>query len=187
MKSGLLGTAAIAAIMLLGPVSWASDKPGAGAPQSETDLARRITHEIRMYPNYGIWDNLNFRISGTSVELTGEVNQPYKKTDIERLVQRVPGVASVTNLITVLPLSPMDDRLRLQVARAIYADPTLSRYGMGSLPSIHIIVENGHVTLDGTVSTDMDKQIAAMRASSAGLSFGPVTNNLQVERLAKRS
>jgi hyperosmotically inducible protein len=81
----------------------------------------------------------------------------------------------------VLPLSNFDDRLRLQVARAIYGSPTLSRYGMGALPSIHIIVDNGHVTLEGVVANDMDKQIAGMRASSAGLGFGPVVNNLRVE------
>jgi hyperosmotically inducible protein len=75
----------------------------------------------------------------------------------------------------------MDDTLRWQVARAIYGNPVLSRYGLGALPSIHIIVDDGHVTLEGVVSTEMDKQIAGMQASSAGLSFGQVVNNLRVE------
>ena len=74
----------------------------------------------------------------------------------------------------------------LQVAGAIYRDPVLSGYAMAALPPIHIVVENGHVTLTGTVNSDMEKQIAGMRAAS-GLSFGPVVNNLVVEHPAKKS
>ena len=125
-------------------------------------------------------------MTGGNVSLTGEVNQPFKKQDIERPVRKVPGVASVTNEIKVLPLSSMDDRLRLQVANAIYRDPILSGYAMGAVPAIHIIVENGHVTLTGMVNRDMEKQIAGMRAASS-LSFGPITNNLVVEHPAKKS
>ena len=84
-------------------------------------------------------------------------------------------------------MSSFDDRLRIQIARAIYGDPALSRYALGANPPIHIIVDNGHVTLTGWVNSDMEKQIAGMRASGAGLSFGAVTNNLQVEHpTAKR-
>ena len=131
-------------------------------------------------------DDISFRVLNGNVNLLGAVTQPFKKQDIERLVQKVPGVASVTNEIKVLPLSPTDNRLRQQVANAIYRDPVLSGYGMGAIPAIHIIVENGHVTLTGTVNTDMEKQIAGMRAASS-LSFGPVTNNLVVEHPAKKS
>jgi hyperosmotically inducible protein len=90
-------------------------------------------------------------------------------------------VAGVTNQLEVLPLSPFDDRLRLQIARAVYGHTALSRYAYQSLPPIHIIVDNGRVTLEGVVNNDMEKQIAGMQASSAGLSFGPVVNNLRVE------
>ncbi len=93
----------------------------------------------------------------------------------------------MTNRLEVLPLSPMDDRLRLQVARAIYRDPTLSRYAIQAIPPIHIIVDNGHVTLEGVVNNAMEKQVAGLRASAAGLSFGPVVNNLKVENPPKKS
>ena len=159
---------------------------GANLPQSDSDIAGNVRHEVVMYPYYSIWDDVSFRVADGNVELIGEVNQPFKKQDIERLVQKVPGVASVTNDIKVLPLSSMDDRLRVQVAGAIFRDPSLSRYAVMAVPSIHIIVENGHVTLAGFVNSDMDKQIAGMRAAS-GLSFGPVTNNLVVEHPAKKS
>jgi osmotically-inducible protein OsmY len=69
----------------------------------------------------------------------------------------------------------------LRIARAIYSDPALSRYAIQAIPPIHIIVNNGHVTLDGVVNNDLEKQVAGMRASTAGLSFGPVVNNLRVE------
>ena len=134
-----------------------------------------------LYPKYTLWDDIHFRIDNGNVELLGAVSQPYKKSDIEHIVQRIPGVTSVTDEIKVLPLSPQDNRLRLQVARAIYRDPALSRYGMGAVPSIHIIVDNGHVTLTGAVNNTVDKQAAGIRASGAGLSFGPVINNLTVD------
>ena len=173
--------------LLAGAGIAAAASTGSNGPQTDTDIAKHVRHEIVMYPYYSIWDDVSFRVDNGAVELSGAVNQPFKKSDIQRLVQRVPGVASVTNDLRVLPLSPNDDRLRLQVARAIFRDPSFTRYALSAVPSIHIIVDNGHVTLTGVVATDMEKQIAGMRASSAGLSFGPVTNNLQVEHPAKKS
>ncbi len=150
-------------------------------PRTDAEIAKDLVHEIRMYTRYTIWDNVNFRVQEGNVELLGEVSQPWKKADLGRLAQSVPGVASVTNQLKVLPLSGFDDRLRLQVARAVYGHPALSRYAIQAVGPIHIIVENGRVTLEGVVNNDMEKQIAGMQAASAGLSFGAVTNNLRVE------
>jgi hyperosmotically inducible protein len=152
-----------------------------GAPVASGDIAHQVTHEIRMYPRYTIFDNIQFRVDNGNVELVGAVSEPVKKSDLQRIVAHIPGVLTVTNDLKVLPLSPMDNRLRVQVARAIYRDPILSRYSMGALPPIHIIVDGGRVTLEGVVSTQTDKNVAGVRAGSVGLSFGPVTNNLQVE------
>jgi hyperosmotically inducible protein len=185
MKTRMLGRFLMAAALLAG-VAAATTKAGANLPQSDSDIAKNVRHEVVMYPRYSIWDDVGFRVVNGNVSLLGEVNQPFKKLDIERLVRNVPGVTSVTNEIKVLPLSSMDDRLRLQVANAIYRDPILSGYAMGAIPPIHIIVENGHVTLTGMVNSDMEKQIAGMRAASS-LSFGPITNNLVVEHPAKKS
>jgi len=184
----LLGRFLVTALIMGAGVVGATDRDKSPvAPKSDADLAKAIQHEIRMYSHYTIWDDLNFRVNDGHVDLMGEVSQPYKKQDIERLIQRVPGVASVTDEVRVLPLSRMDDQLRLQVARAIFRDPVFQRYSMQALPPIHIIVDNGHVTLTGVVNTDMEKEIAGMRASGAGLSFGAVTNNLEVEHPAKKS
>jgi hyperosmotically inducible periplasmic protein len=182
MKLGLLQKILMVpamAILALGVAG--ATTTGTPAAGTDADIAKRLTHEVRMYPRYTIWDNVNFRVQDGHVELLGEVSQPFKKGDLGRIAKSVAGVNSVTNSLKVLPLSPMDDRLRLQVARAIYGYPTLSRYALGALPPIHIIVDNGHVTLEGVVGNEQDKQIAGMRASGAGLGFGAVVNNLRVE------
>jgi osmotically-inducible protein OsmY len=158
----------------------------AAPPRTDPEIGARVAHEVRMYSWYSVWDNVEIRVANANVELLGVVNQPFKKTDLGRIVARVPGVAGVTNSLRVLPLSTMDDRLRLQVANAIYRQPALLRYAMTPLLPIHIIVENGRVTLEGVVSSAMDKQIAGMTASSAGLSFGQVVNNLRVENPAPK-
>ena len=180
MKSRILSQVLIAGALLLS-AGVAGATTNSSAPQNDATLSNRVRHEIVMYPYYGIFDNINYRVVNSNVDLSGAVTQPWKKSDLGKSVQQLPGVASVTNELEVLPLSPMDDQLRLQIARAIYRDPSLSRYGIQAVPPIHVIVDNGHVTLEGVVNNDLEKQVAGMRASAAGLSFGPVTNNLRVE------
>jgi hyperosmotically inducible protein len=103
------------------------------------------------------------------------------KSDAENVTKKVEGVDKVVNQIKVLPLSSMDDRIRMAEYRAIYGDPALStRYGYRALPSIHIIVENGHVTLEGIVSNAGDKNLVGIRANGVPGVFS-VTNNLVVE------
>ena len=176
-------TLAAALLACAGFVSAAS-QPG---PRTDEEINKSVNHAVLMYPRYTMWDDIQFRASNGQVELSGAVTQPYKKSDLVRIVQRIPGVTAVTDDIRVLPLSPMDDRLRLQVARAIYRDSVLSRYAGMAIAPIHIIVENGHVTLDGWVLNNLEKQVAGVRANSAGLSFGQVVNNLQVEHPSKKS
>jgi len=164
----------------------ANSNNSANPPQTDEQIAKAVRHEVLIYPYYSIWDEVDFQVANGQVQLSGAVTQPVKKSDLGRIVQHIPGVTSVANNLDVLPLSPMDNRLRMQVARAIYSFAPLSRYGAGSLPSIHIIVANGHVTLAGVVDTQNDKQLAGMRAARAGLSFGPVVNNLQVAQTGRK-
>src|SRR4029077_20696836 len=149
-------------------VGMAAAKAPVNVSYSDPELASKVAHEIRMYSWYSIWDNVNVRVDHGNVELMGQVSQPYKKADLQRLAGGVAGVSSVKNDLEVLPLSPMDDHLRMQVARAIYRDAALSRYAIQPVPSIHIIVDNGHVTLEGVVSNQMEKNIAGIRANGAG-------------------
>jgi hyperosmotically inducible periplasmic protein len=147
----------------------------------ESRLAREVRHQLLMLPYYGVFDDLAFRVDGSTVTLLGKVARPTLKSDAENVVKKIEGVDRVINKIEVLPLSPMDDQIRLAEFRAIYGDSALStRYGYRALPSIHIIVENGHVTLEGVVANQADKDLINIRANSVPNVFS-VTNDLQVE------
>ncbi len=151
------------------------------APPTLSPLENKVRHELVMLPYLNVFDDISFRVDGNTVTLFGEVTRPVLKSDAGNVVKHVEGVARVDNQIEVLPLSRFDDGIRLRTARAIYGYPALQRYGMGSLPSIHIIVKNGNVTLTGAVSTDMDKQLAFMRANGVPGVFA-VNNQLQIEK-----
>jgi hyperosmotically inducible protein len=143
-------------------------------------LARQVRHELVMLPYYGVFDNLAFQINGREVKLMGQVRLPTLKQSAERVVRDVEGVETVVNQIEVLPTSPNDDRIRLDVYRAIYGDAALNRYALAAVPSIHIIVKNGNVDLVGVVAREADGNIANIRARGVPGVFG-VTNHLTVE------
>ncbi|MEO7649473.1 MAG: BON domain-containing protein, partial [Bryobacteraceae bacterium] len=128
-------------------------------------LVREVRHELVMLPYYDVFDNLAFKIDGSSVTLIGQVSRPTLKTDAERVVKSIEGVTAVNNEIQVLPLSPNDDRIRMAVYRAIYGQTSLQRYGLRSVPPIHIIVNNGNVALEGVVANAGDKNIAGIQAN----------------------
>jgi len=143
-------------------------------------LMREVRHVLVSLPYYSIFDNLAYRVDGDSVTLIGQVTRPVLKSDAENAVKHIEGVGQVNDEIQVLPLSPMDDQIRLAEYRAIYGYPALNRYAMGALPPIHIIVDNGHVTLVGVVANEMDKNLAGIQANGVPGVFS-VTNDLQVE------
>ncbi len=145
------------------------------------DLKEQVRHELAMLPYYSVFDNLAYTVNGNEVILTGQVTRPVLKSDAGKAVKSVPGVETVINNIEVLPLSGFDDRIRFAEARAIYSEPSLSRYGWGVNPSIHIIVKNGVVTLEGVVNSQTDKNIAGIRANGVSGVF-EVQNNLTVEK-----
>lgn len=151
-------------------------------PENESKLIQEVRHHLIMLPYYGIFDDIGFTVNGSTVILQGQVTQPVLKGDAEHAVKKVEGVSNVVNNIEVLPLSPNDNSIRRGVYRAIYGDPDLStRYGYQALPSIHIIVKNGNVRLEGVVANEMDKQIAGIRANGVPGAF-KVENDLQVEK-----
>jgi hyperosmotically inducible protein len=147
---------------------------------AQSRLAKEIRHELVMLPYYNVFDNLAFKVDGNKVTLLGQVVRPTLKSDAERVVKSIEGVESVDNKIEVLPVSPNDDRLRIALFRAIYGHPALQRYSIQSVPPIHIIVKNGHVTLEGVVASQSDKNIAGIQANSVPGVFS-VTNNLRAE------
>lgn len=155
-------------------------------PRGEERIAREVRHELIMLPYYGVFDRLAYKVDGGTVTLIGEVTRPTLKSDAENVVKRVEGVERVINQIRVLPLSPFDDRIRLATYRAIFGDPALQRYQLQAVPPIHIIVENGHVTLEGFVDHEADRNIANIRANGVTGVFA-VTNNLQVANAGRHA
>ena len=141
----------------------------------------KVRHELLMLPYLSLFDDLSYRVDGSTVTLFGEVTEPVLKRDAENVVKRLEGVTAVNDQIEVLPLSPFDNQIRWRTYRAIFGYAPLQRYGMGALPSIHIIVKNGNVTLKGVVSSQTDKQLAYIRANGVPGVFS-VTNDLQIER-----
>jgi hyperosmotically inducible protein len=151
-------------------------------PANQSRIAREVRHQLVMLPYYSVFDDLAFRIDGGTVTLLGAVVRPTLKSDAENVTKRVEGVTQVNNAIKVLPLSPMDDQIRRAEARTIYGDANIGdRYGFQALPSIHIIVENGHVTLEGVVASDFDKKLINVRANGVPNVFS-VQNDLVVEK-----
>jgi hyperosmotically inducible protein len=151
-----------------------------GAPVSEED---RITHQVRLelvlQPYYTLWDWLAFRVNGSTVELLGYTYTPGLKRDVLKSVKQIEGVEKVIDHISELPPSPMDDRIRHQVARAVFSFDGLSRYSWSAVPSIHIIVNRGRVRLEGIVDNEQDKNLAGLRANQVSGVF-EVTNDLRV-------
>jgi hyperosmotically inducible periplasmic protein len=168
-------TGAVAALLPM--VAFSQSVP---ATDSTTQaLEKKVRHELVMLPYFTIFDNLAYKVDGNSVTLYGKVTRPSLKQDAERVVKHVEGVERVDNQIEVLPLSNFDNQIRWKTARAIYSYPVLNRYGMGTQPSIRIIVENGHVTLEGVVDSQGDKNVAGIRANQVSGVFS-VTNDLRV-------
>lgn len=143
-------------------------------------IQKEVRHELLMLPYLGVFDNLAYKVDGSTVTLLGQVTRPTLKSDSERAVKGIEGVQKVDNQIEVLPVSPSDDRLRLRLYRAIYSG-SLQRYSLGVQQPIRIIVKNGHVTLEGVVDNEGDKNIAGVRANGVPGIFS-VTNNLQVSK-----
>jgi hyperosmotically inducible periplasmic protein len=141
-----------------------------------------VQRELLALPYYTIFDFLAFRIEpGGTVRLLGQVVRPTLKSDAERRLKGIEGVDQVINDIEVLPTSPSDERIRIAVARNIYRSDALDRYGFQVQPSIHIIVKQGRVSLEGVVDTESDKTIAGLKAREVGGVFD-VKNNLAVAR-----
>ncbi len=176
---GMLARIAFTILILLG---FTSDYAAAADQKAKPDrITREVRHELVMLPYYGVFDNLAYRVDGGTVTLFGQVTRPTLKSDAEKVVKSIEGVERVINNIDVLPLSPMDDQIRLAEYRAIYGTPGLDRYGLQAVPPIHIIVKNGHVALEGVVATEADRNLAEIKAKSVPNVFS-VDNHLQVEK-----
>jgi hyperosmotically inducible protein len=152
---------------------------GQGSAKSQDRIIREVRHELLMLPYFGVFDYIAFKVDGETVTLMGQVVRPVLKSDAENSIKHIEGVEHVNNQIEVLPPSSMDDQLRIRLFRTIYGDPGLEKYALGVQKPIRIIVKNGHVTLEGVVDNQSDKDLANIRAKTVPGTFS-VDNNLQV-------
>jgi hyperosmotically inducible protein len=165
----LLWTLAASMILSLAAFAGASSR-----------IDRSVRHELVMLPQLTVFDNLAYKVDDGTVTLYGQVRNAVLKDEAASVVKKIEGVATVNNQIEILPASFNDDRIRRQEARAIFGYESLSRYSLGVVPPIHIIVKNGHVALEGVVNNQMDKNVAGIRANGVAGVFS-VENNLNVE------
>jgi hyperosmotically inducible protein len=170
-----IGCGLIALSMISGSMLAQRD----ASPKAEARIQKEVRHELIMLSFVTVFDNLAYRVEGYNVTLVGQVTNPVVKSDAEDAVKRIEGVEHVDNQIEVLPVSPMDDGLRRKLYRAIYGYAPLQKYAMPVIKPIRIIVKNGHVTLEGVVDSEADKNLAGLRANGVGGAFS-VTNNLLV-------
>ena len=167
--------------------SPASNQPAANqaatetlSPKEQAKLIQKVQHALIMQPYYGVFDNLEFIVQGRTVILQGQVMDQILKPDAERAVEKIEGVEKVVNNIQVLVPSPMDDRIRHAVYRAIYNYGPFFRYSENKVnPPIRIIVQNARVTLEGIVDTETDKNLCTLRVKQIP-SILSITNNLRV-------
>jgi hyperosmotically inducible periplasmic protein len=162
----------------------------AGQAKEEVSGHQRISEKIRKelvtLPFYGVFDNLAYSFDAGTATLYGQVVRPTTRSDAERRVARIAGVERVVNRIEVLPLSSFDDSVRLRAYRQIFGTAGLYRYAMGANPSVHIIVNRGHLTLEGVVAGEGDRRLARIAALQVPGVFS-VTNNLRVEGEERRA
>jgi hyperosmotically inducible periplasmic protein len=174
---------AAGALALAGLLVGVAGARGATATTPDAaNISNQVRRDLVTLPWYNLFDNLSYQVNGGEVTLSGQVTPDHSVTryDAENAVKRIPGVTRVVNNIEVLPISQFDERIRRAEYRAIFSRGDLGRYTMGAVPQFHIIVKNGHVTLDGAVLNQMDKTLAGIAANTVPNVFS-VTNNLQID------
>ena len=154
----------------------------AGEAVPDSQLQQKLAKKLA-YDRVGYYDNafnyIALNVKDGVVTLTGDTLFDVPKDSALAIVARTLGVKDVVDDVTVLPVSGFDDSIRRRTARAIYRDSVLGRYASDPVDPIRIVVDNGNVTLYGTVQSAMDKTIAGMRANAVPGAFS-VENKLMV-------
>lgn len=168
-------------IVLMGAIALTFGSLAANATRKPLTLSDQVRHELLTLPWYGVFDNLEYQVNGTEVTLTGQVISEHSVTkgDAAKFVSSIPGVTRVINNIEVLPPSPFDSQIRRAEYRKVFSYADLGRYTLGANPPVHIVVKNGHVSLEGVVMNQMDKNMAGIVANTVPGVFS-VENNLRI-------
>jgi hyperosmotically inducible protein len=164
VKTRLL-TVALIALTFVAPCAAAAQ----GAQGSDAQLADLVAEAVQHCAHFTIFDDVSISVINHQVTIGGRVTLRSKRDEIAALISKIDGVRSVTNAITVLPASSTDDDLRQRIARAIYSHPSFRRYASMGCPPIHIVVENGRVTLTGQVADETERVLAFSLAHVSGV------------------
>jgi hyperosmotically inducible protein len=150
-------------------------------PLTMTDqqLLDKVVEKIKQNVFYSIFDWVEIGVTNGTVTLNGWVNEPWHKSLFQHQVEKVAGVMVINNNITILPVSIFDDEIRARAARLIYDNYDFEPYALAMNPSIHIIVNNGKVTLEGYVTSRFQKTMAESLINM-NTNAMQITNNLQI-------
>ncbi len=170
MKS-VLASAFVALFVLAAP-AFAQER-------EDLQVFNDIAGQVNRYTQLTIFDSISAEVVDGKVQLTGWVTMPYKRDDLEKRVRKVAGVASIDNQIGVLPVSQFDDDLRFRIARAIYGHSSFWNYAMMATPPIRVVVNRGHVTLEGIVHSNVERMLA--RSLASGFGAFEVKNELKTD------
>ena len=183
VASGLGLAALVAASVVLGSVEvraeGAHDAQALAVERKDFEIRKDVADQVLRYAWYTVFDSIEAGVEDGVVLLRGSVNQPYRKTDIEKRVAKIPGVKGVKSEIRVQPLSPFDDRLRRELVHRIYGDERFVQYASWAHPPIRIIVDRGRVTLTGVVGSTVEQQLVGHIARGT-LAFA-VDNQVKLE------
>jgi osmotically-inducible protein OsmY len=183
VASGLGLAALVAASVVLGSVEVraesARDEQAIAVERKDSEIRKDVADQVLRYAWYTVFDSIEAGVENGVVLLRGSVNQPYRKTDIEKRVAKIPGIKGVTSEIRVQPLSPFDDRLRRELVHRIYGDERFVQYASWAHPPIRIIVDRGRVTLTGVLGSAVERQLVGHIARGT-LAFA-VDNQVKLE------
>lgn len=172
MHARIICSTLLPALLAAATAAFAEDR-------RDVRVADDIARSLNTLPQLTIFDHVSAQVENGVVILTGKVTADYKRNEVARVASRIEGVRDVRNGVNVLPASPFDDELRYRAARAIYGHSAFWSYASMARPPIHIIVENGRVTLAGIVATDVERALA--RSLATGLGEVSVSNELRTE------
>jgi hyperosmotically inducible periplasmic protein len=159
--------------------SVAGAQPADTVDRKDFQILKDVATSVDRYTQFTIFDDVSASVTDGEVTLLGKVTMPYKASDIARRVAKIDGVKNIRNQIDVLPVSHFDNELRYRIARSIYNNSSFWNYAIMPNPPIHIVVENGRVTLTGVVQSNVDRMLARSLASQFG-TFS-VTNALKTD------
>lgn len=154
---------------------------GFAASGSTRSIEDQVRKKILKLPRYEIFDAISYKVTGDTVTLSGKVRNAVNKGDAERSVKKIAGVGRVVNRIEVLPLGSFDEEIRTRLYYTLARSGGLSRYLWTANPSVRLIVDRGHVALEGYVSTRGDYNTMNILAHGVPGVFS-VTNNLVVDK-----